>query len=101
MSAVATKKRKPAHPPLWNPELLEKKQLPEPFDELQLDWVEELAYYILSNKHRITKTTVIPKTELTEGWFVYKVTDFYNRHILSVETSRDLQLAPKKRRKRK
>lgn len=95
MPSVAKSKKKPSHPPLWNPELLEKKHLPEPFDELQMDWVEELAYYVASNKHRIFKN------ELADGWYSYEVTDIYNRPILSVETSRDLQVTVKRSRKKR
>lgn len=94
-TAQKSKRKRPSHPALWNPELLEKNQLPPPFDELQLDWADELAYYVASNKFRIYKK------KLAEGWFLYDVTDEYNRPIISVETGRDLQPEQKKKRRRK
>lgn len=95
MSTAQKYKKKPSHPALWNPKLLEKSQLPEPFDELHLDWADELAYYVASNKFRIYKK------KLAKGCFLYDVTDEYNRPIISVESSRDLQPAQKRKRRRK
>ena len=82
-------------PSQWNPELMDKKQLPEPLDDLHLEWPDELAFYISSNAHRIYKTP------LGEGRFLYEVKDVYRRPVISVESSIDLIVAQKRRRRKR
>lgn len=82
-------------PTQWNPELMDKKQLPEPLDELHLEWPDELAYLIAERKHRVSKTPI------GGGRFLYEVKDVYRRPVISIESSLDLIVAQKRRRRKR
>jgi hypothetical protein len=82
-------------PTMWDPSLLEKDNLPAPLDELHLDWVTELDYYANANKCRLEKN------DLGDGHFEYEVYSQDGNHLVSIESSRDLMLATRKKRRRR
>lgn len=82
-------------PTQWNPEYMDKKQLPEPLDELLLDWPDELSFYVSSRGHRIEKTS------LGDGRFLYEIKDAYRKPVISIESSQDLIVTQKRRRRKR
>lgn len=90
-----TARRIKAVPTMWDPELLDKEHLPEPLDELHLDWPTELGYFVAANKHKIDKN------DLGDGRFEYEVYTQDGYHLVSIESSRDLMLSTRKKRRRR
>jgi len=86
---------------LYNPELgYTKKQLPEPFDTIKLDWREELAYYILDGNYKLYSE------QMADGSYDYRIRDIEGDLVLTINTTRNLfDIAkpdkPKRARKKK
>ena len=80
---------------LYNPELLSMKNLPEPFDSIQLDWADELASYVADSSLKLYREA------LEDGLFEYKVCDERGNLIFSVISSRNAFIDSRPRRKRR
>ena len=81
---------------LWDPDLLDRKNLPEPFDALQLDWMEELAHWIADNKYSLSRKQI-------GGAHQYIITDGDGKHMLTIESERVIMMEhrPKRRRRKR
>lgn len=82
-------------PTMWDPSIFDMERIPEHLSELELDWVEELSFYIAQNRCRLSKN------EIGDGYFEYEVHDEVGNHVVTVESSRDLLLTSRKKRRRK
>lgn len=83
------------HNTLYNPELVGRKNLPEPFDALKLDWVDELAHYLANSSYKLYRETI------DEGLFEYRVRNEEGDLIFSLISSRNAFIENKPRRRRK
>lgn len=93
-------KREVRVPPtaMFDPELLSKKELHEPFDAIKLDWANELASYLAEHP-----TYKLYKGQLDSGQFEYKIRNEGGDLVFSVISSRNafLDARPRRRRRRK
>lgn len=60
-----------------------------------LDWFEELSYYVAANGYKVLKK------KLDDDRFEYFVVDRYKRIILTVESPRDLRFVKHRKRGKK
>lgn len=79
----------------WDPDLLDRKNLPEPFDALKLDWMEELAHWITDNKYSLSRK------QTGTGAHQYIVTDSDGKHMLTVESERVIMMEHRPHRRRR
>ncbi|HUS89615.1 MAG TPA: hypothetical protein VMW91_09660 [Desulfosporosinus sp.] len=79
----------------YDPFINIRKEMPEPYDSLSLDWADETLAYITENNAKLYKEL------LPCGKFEYKVRDESGNLIFSVISERNAFMEPRPRRKRR
>lgn len=77
----------------WSP----RRNMPEPFDALSLNWIEELVHWVLNNNLKLERQ------QTSRGSFLYTAVDNSGNVALTVESSHNVLFEPQspKRRKRR